>query len=164
MAKENREVILKEMKMRKLDLEEAPSVEEVSQSMDDLIYALRLSLYFKDDEGNDVYYIYDPYKESVTYYGGLLDNHKDGYFDTYYHEDGQLYEILYGDINDRNLIVYDSPTTDEDIDLGKSVHYYGNSFKLLLSSSISIFLIPLLSCNIAYCFIAIKFNLSNLVF
>ena len=126
-----RETIIKEMNARHMDIDDAPSIDEIVSSMDDLIYSLRISFYFKDEYGIDQYFIYDPYKEDITIYGGLLDNRKDGYYDTFINDDNHSYELLYGDINDRELIIYDEPTALEDIDLGKNIHYYGNSFNAI---------------------------------
>ena len=84
------------------------SEEEIYKRLNELVKAMRFSLLIlSEDEAYD-YVIIDPYKKSETYLGGLLDNDIDQYYDYYRNtEDEALYERVYGDINDRNLIVYD---------------------------------------------------------
>lgn len=70
------------------------------------------------DDPNDntyEYYIFNPFKESddpeipdeITEYGGLLDLNSDMYYDFY---ESTNKEVVYGQVNDSSLIVYDDPT------------------------------------------------------
>ena len=91
--------------------------EEVVRNLNDIVKAIRFSLY---DVSANKYYIIDPYKDSVVYYGGALDNDKDEYFDTYADENGVVREVVYGEINDRSLAVYeDVGDTDIEIEEGE---------------------------------------------
>lgn len=89
--------------------------EEILDNLNNVIKSLRLSILVLNDTGSDDlsdyrYYIIDPFKEEPTYYGGILDNDLDGYFD-YYHSQ----EVFYGEVeNDTyNQIVYQSPLSED---------------------------------------------------
>ena len=77
--------------------------EEIAENLNKLVNALRVSFYVVED---GAYTIFDPYKNGITYYGGILDNDKDGYFDTYYDYDSVLKEVVYGEIRNRDAIVH----------------------------------------------------------
>lgn len=85
-------------------------VDALTNKLDDIIKSMRFMVLVLDEEdetGLDEYatYIIDPTKTDDTYYGGVLDNDGDGYYD--YHDDK---EVLFGEIDsgDTSLIVYDS--------------------------------------------------------
>lgn len=81
--------------------------EDIYLRLNELVKAMRFSLLVLSDDKYYDYVIIDPYKENETLLGGLLDNDIDAYYDYYhYQEDDRYYERVYGDVNDRNLIVY----------------------------------------------------------
>ena len=109
---------------------------DIQEKLDNLVNCLRVSILVNQENSYD-YYIIDPTKKSdeVTYLGGLLDNDKNGYYDTYKDFEGLTKEVIYGEVNNRDLIVYDDPvdpsfkednkalTSDEASDfLGNSFH------------------------------------------
>ena len=112
---------------------------EIKDGLDNLLKCLRVSLLVKA-ENYYKYYIIDPTKEEnepATVFGGLLDNDGDGYFDTYSDvRDGfnaqKERETVYGEVNDRSLIVYDNPNgvidNEEDTLPKLTDPYFGNSF------------------------------------
>lgn len=87
------------------------------EQMNKLRYSMRYSLFVPSTNG---YYIVDPLKEDKdnysedTYFGGILDTSLNNiyYYDTYI-KDNKEYEVLYGDVNDRDLIVYDEPSSSD---------------------------------------------------
>lgn len=84
----------------------ALTVEDIENRLNSLVSAMRYSI-LVNDEGHYSYCIIDPNKSEVTRYGGLLDNNVDRYYDYFYkgHEE-YGYERLYGEYNDKDLIVY----------------------------------------------------------
>lgn len=92
---------------------------EILESLNNLKYSLRFSI-LQPDLDNYKYQIVDPYKSGETLLGGLLDNMNDGYYDTYTGDDGETYEIVYGEVYNRDKIVYDNPTN---IDIEPSGEY-----------------------------------------
>ena len=89
------------------------TVEEFYERLNALKKSMRVSIY---DVENRAYYIFDPHKNGDTVLGGILDNNRDGYFDTYTVDDGTVYETVYGEIEDRSQIAYGA-RLDEDIPL-----------------------------------------------
>ena len=85
--------------------------ERAMNELNQLVNALRFSIY---DVEAKKYFIIDPNKNGTTYYGGVLDNDKDDYFDVYTDQNGNKKEIIYGEVNDRTLAVYQD-VGDEDI-------------------------------------------------
>lgn len=89
------------------------SEQEINARLSQLVKAMRFAFIVPEDEKNEYnYYILDPNSnENDVYLGGLLDNDSSshGYYD--YSEDLQKnkYEIVYGEVNNRDLIVYDEP-------------------------------------------------------
>lgn len=88
--------------------------EEIKQRLDKLVNAMRFSILFVDEDIYG-YYIIDPHKDGDVYYGGLLDNDVDRFYDSYVKDaDGQWYERVYGELEgDRSLIAYDEPLADD---------------------------------------------------
>ena len=80
------------------------TLEERVERLNTLEKAIRVSVY---DPEEDNYVIVDPYRDGITYYGGVLDNDRDGYYDIYM-EGGTGFqkEILYGEYNDYDAIVH----------------------------------------------------------
>ena len=83
---------------------------EYLERLNALKKSMRVSIY---DVENREYYIFDPHKDGDTVYGGILDNNRDGYFDTYTTANGETYETIYGELNDRSLVSY-GPRLEED--------------------------------------------------
>ena len=92
--------------------------EEMLEALNSLENALRFSIY---DVSEKKYYIIDPNKEGITYYGGILDNNYDQYFDTYVHDD-IFYEGIYGEIENRDKAIYED-VGEDDIDIGSDEIY-----------------------------------------
>ena len=117
------------------------TITEIQDSLDNLKNCLRASI-LVNIEGNYKYYIINPWKGDgeTTRYGGLLDNDANGYYDTYTYKErqdnGQLKdfekETVYGEVNDRSLVVYNDPvrSSPSQGEYYPSSYdpYYGNSF------------------------------------
>lgn len=125
--------------MKKMDPDTTVTKDEIKESLENLKYCLRASI-LVNQEGYYKYYIIDPWKDENenTKYGGLLDNDGDGYFDTYTDTSKGITnkeekETVYGEVNDRSLIVYDDPLHDESIGNTntpiKRDSFYGNCFE-----------------------------------
>ena len=124
--------------MKKKDPDTTITINEIQDDLDNLKYALRASI-LVNIEGNYKYYIIDPWKDETvkTRYGGLLDNDGNGYFDTYIDTSEGITnkkekETVYGEVNDRSLLVYDDPVvTDAKLSTYNPSPYdpyFGNSF------------------------------------
>ena len=105
--------------------EENPELSEkdIAMKKAELSKAMRFSILVPldgPDSDEYYYYVYDPNKletDKEVVFGGVLDNsnQKDAhYYDSYIGDDGELYETVYGDVNDRSLIVHESTVPDED--------------------------------------------------
>ena len=83
------------------------SYEEILQDLNNVTKSLRFSILNPqaDEYG---YYIIDPFKQEDTYLCGTLDNTQDGYYDNI---DGQ--EIVFGEYDHEEEIVYDAPLPDD---------------------------------------------------
>lgn len=89
------------------------TVEEIKTRLDELVKAMRFSILIPNDDDSYDYVIIDPHKEEETYLGGLLDVDVDRYYDSHHNSnDSVYYENVYGEVNDRSLIVYDDPLTE----------------------------------------------------
>lgn len=114
--------------------------EEIYQNLNDLVTALRLSIY---DVSENKYYIIDPYKKDVTYLGGVLDNNMDKYFDTYVDSDNVRKEGVYGEVDNLDKAEYvDVGSEDEDIKVGElyscfTAIHQANSKKFLRDESLT---------------------------
>lgn len=107
------------------------SVSEIKEKLDNIANCLRISILV--NYGNSYrYYIIDPTRgeNEVTYLGGLLDNDKNGYYDTYKDINSVSREVVYGEVNDRNLIAYNDPKSDTLPVTHPETKdpYFGNSF------------------------------------
>ena len=80
------------------------------ERLNSLKKCLRMSILIPDEDYR--YFIIDPYKEGETYFGGRLDLEKTGYYSYHSMDDGLLYETVFGEIKNRDKIIYDeaSPT------------------------------------------------------
>lgn len=124
--------------IKKKDPDTTVTINEIKDSLDNLKNCLRASI-LVNVEGNYKYYVIDPYKDETdkTVFGGLLDNDGNGYFDTYLDTTEGMAnkkekETVYGEVNDRSLIVYNEP---ENSGADPSSYhptpydpYFGNSF------------------------------------
>lgn len=93
------------------DLYPDKSVDEIASSLDDLVKALRVSI-LNPSEKDYAYAILDPYKEGDTLFGGRLDVGRDGYYD-YYTKDNEEYEVIYGDVKNKDLAVYEEKQSED---------------------------------------------------
>ncbi len=95
------------------------SEDETYEMLSNLKKCIRLSILVlgDDDHPRHEYYIVDPMKEKdettgkyiETDLGGRLDNNRDGYYDYYFDENDRVNkEIVYGQVNDRSKLIYDS--------------------------------------------------------
>ena len=87
------------------------SVSQIAEMLNNLSKCLRISILVTDPNFYS-YYILDPTKEVETYYGGVLDNDRDGFYDTYEtQENGRTVEkeVVYGEVKPRSSIAYDDP-------------------------------------------------------
>ena len=103
------------------------SKDEIETRLNRLIKAMRFSILVNDADDYS-YTIIDPNKNDETYYGGLLDNDIDDYYDYYTKEsDGLAYERVYGEIiGDKANIAYDDALTEDS--LLKDVNEEPNAF------------------------------------
>ena len=112
------------------------TVNDIKDGLDNLINCLRVSI-LVNVPGHYNYYIIDPKKGTQeTVFAGLLDNDGDGYYDT--HDVPQLggesktYETVYGEITNRDAIVYNNPVNNADNTYthipNTQEFFYGNCF------------------------------------
>ena len=94
------------------------SLETIKEKLNSLVKAMRISILVPDEDPNIYrHYVIDPNKaenDEEVLFGGVLDNGRTEYYDTYI-DGGEKYETVYGDVNNRDLIVYD------DVELADSV-------------------------------------------
>ena len=122
--------------MKKNDPNTTVTKDEIKESLDNLKYCLRASILVNREDSYQ-YYVIDPYKDEkdTTRYGGLLDNDGNGYFDTYIDTSEGITnqkekETVYGEVNDRSLIVYDNPLGNEvTSNPERKDSFYGNCFE-----------------------------------
>ena len=91
------------------------TVEDIIAKLNLLPLAMRFSILVTGGDCYE-YYVIDPNKDETdeeVLFGGVLDNSKNDYYDTYT-DNGEIYETVYGDVNDRNLIVYNEEVEAED--------------------------------------------------
>ena len=91
------------------------TINQIGDMIDGIQKSLRVSI-LVTNENFYKYYIIDPNKEArdVTYFGGLLDNNRDGFYDTYETKVNDVKvekEVVYGEVNDRSLIQYKDPVS-----------------------------------------------------
>lgn len=88
------------------------SNDEIAEMLNKLEECLRISILLPDEDIYD-YVIIDPFKSGKTLMGGVLDNSNDKYYDYYTAEDGESYEILYGEIENRENAVFDAVSSQD---------------------------------------------------
>ena len=105
------------------DLTEGEIVDKLNLIAKSMRFSILVPLAEGDNDSVYSYSVIDPNKEEGdedVLFGGVLDNRNDRNdhcYDTYV-ESGQIYETVYGDINNRDLIVYDEA-------LGEDIVYQG---------------------------------------
>ena len=116
------------------------SVDEVATALNKLVDCLRVSILVNDVDGDldNRFFIINPTKQEndQTFLGGRLDNDNDGYFDTYPDVDSEGIkdyvekEIVYGEVNDQELVSYNNPVDPDAIEevIDQSHYFFGNSF------------------------------------
>ena len=91
------------------------TLEEINERLNNIANAMRFSILIPDED-NYQFVIIDPnHNEDKVYMGGPLDNNISRYYDSYF-DHGNLYEVIYGEITNRELAVYDE-ALDEDSEL-----------------------------------------------
>ena len=108
------------------------TIEEYTEKLNNLKNCLRMSILLTGEDCYS-YYIIDPFKKEseVINFAGRLDNDNDGYYDTYEClENGNIVqkETVYGEVYNRDQMVYDNPTGEEVLPIEEIEHYDGNSF------------------------------------
>lgn len=102
------------------------TVDEIEEKLNKLENSMRFSILVNTPNFYQ-YYIIDPNKDEnkVTYYAGRLDVNADDYFDTFNDR-----EILYGEIENRDAIVYDNPEDPTFVKPFKETpnEFFGNAF------------------------------------
>ncbi len=100
-------------------------IQSKTEELNQVSNSLRVSILYKDEEGNLKYFIINPHKTEETYFLGILNTSTTPYFDTYYQQN-QSYEAVYGYIKDetgniiqaaesKDLKDYYLPTQESDI-------------------------------------------------
>ncbi|NLB48314.1 MAG: hypothetical protein GX813_00465 [Erysipelotrichia bacterium] len=104
------------------------TAQEIKQQLDNLIKSLRISILIPDTEHYN-FIIIDPTKgpHDKTLFGGLLDNNGNGFYDTYVTLDDNRREVIYGDVNDRALAVYNKPSN-LPVVVDAKPEFFSNSF------------------------------------
>lgn len=102
------------------------TVDEIEEKLNKLENSMRFSILVNTPNFYQ-YYIIDPNKDEnkVTYYAGRLDVNADDYFDTFNDR-----EILYGEVENRDAIVYDNPEDPTFVKPFKETpnEFFGNAF------------------------------------
>lgn len=80
------------------------TTEELVERLNSLKKCLRVAI-LVPDENDYHFYVIDPYKEGDTLLGGRQDLEKTGYY-SYRVKDEELYETVFGEIKNRDKIVY----------------------------------------------------------
>ena len=91
-------------------------LEDIMENMNDLVKCMRVSILDPDSESYN-YTIVDPLKDGETELGGREDLFLSGYYDSYskLNESSQFewYEIIYGEVKNRDKAVYNDALPDE---------------------------------------------------
>ena len=102
------------------------TVDEIEEKLNKLENSMRFSILVNTPNFYQ-YYIIDPNKDEnkVTYYAGRLDVNADEYYDTFNDR-----EILYGEVENRDAIVYDNPEDPTFVKPYKETpnEFFGNAF------------------------------------
>lgn len=95
-------------------VEEDPSlgtVAHVKEQLDNIANSIRMSV-LVDADNKYEYKIYDPHKDEDVYFGGIVDSDCSGVFDSRIDQANteDRYEVLYGDVKNKENIVYNNKT------------------------------------------------------
>lgn len=101
--------------------------DEIFNNLNQISKSMRYSILIPDEE-NYAYYIIDPTKTEDTLFGGVLDSNRSGYFDTY-EKDNEIFEKVYGEIEDYFKIVYDDPNPQDILATGPLTCFNANKMK-----------------------------------
>ena len=107
------------------------TVDEITERLNSLEKCMRISL-LVPDEDDYKYYIIDPYKDedNPVLMGGRQDLNKDGYYDHYTSlANSEMYETIYGEINDRSLAIYDDKLTSDTELVGEETSFNAMSME-----------------------------------
>ena len=107
------------------------TVDEITERLNSLEKCMRISLLIPD-ENDYKYYIIDPYKDedNPVLMGGRQDLNKDGYYDHYTSlANSEMYETIYGEINDRSLAIYDDKLTSDTELVGEETSFNAMSME-----------------------------------
>lgn len=103
------------------------TVDEIEEKLNKLENSMRFSILVNTPNFYQ-YFIVDPNKDEnkVTYYAGRLDVNADEYYDTF---NGK--EVLYGEVDNREAIVYDNPEDPTFVKPYKETkaEFFGNAFE-----------------------------------
>ena len=89
----------------------ALSKDDIKARLNKLVNAMRFSILITDENEYE-YVVIDPNKNDETYFGGLLDNNKNQYYDHFVSDTDALnYERVYGEILNKDKIIYDDALT-----------------------------------------------------
>lgn len=88
------------------------TVEEIKEKLNNLVNAMRFSILIPDEEIYDFKVIDPNHNEEEIYLGGILDNTISRYYDSYF-ANGELFETIFGEIENRELAVYDEALSED---------------------------------------------------
>ena len=98
-------------------------LDDMVENMAKLVNCMRVGI-LDPDLDSYKFTIVDPKKDGETELGGREDLFLSGYYDSYQNPfDYQWYEIVYGEANSRDKIVYDDPLTDDVPVVGKATSF-----------------------------------------
>jgi len=105
---------VKTIKTEKLE-EKYPELtyEQIRQNLNDVEKSMRVSILVPDEEDYQ-YAILNVHKNEPVCFAGLVDTNNDGYYD-YYKKNGEYYETVYGDVTNRDKLVYDESAGSEPV-------------------------------------------------
>lgn len=95
--------VRKEYEEKHPDYSDEQIIEDIMTKLAKMKKCMRVGIY---DVSERKYYILDPYKDGDTYLGGRADLFLNRYYDYHHEEDGEFYETIYGEVNDRSKAVY----------------------------------------------------------
>jgi len=113
------------------------TLSQIEENLNKIYKSLRLSVLVPDVD-NYQYAILDPNKDGDTYLAGILDMDNNSYYDTY--KDNNYYECVYGEVTNRDKIVFDDPKEEEIKEKSHScfiANHYNNAYRFNKEKSIS---------------------------
>ena len=98
------------------------TIDEIIEKLNNLTKAMRFSILVPDEEEYE-YAVIDPnHNEDYVLFGGVLDNSISRYYDVY-SDHGELKEVIYGEIFNRELAVYDEGLSEDSILEGEATAF-----------------------------------------